>query len=100
MNTLMRALGDRKACWLDLEERLTERRRDLEAAYFDVGYEQGRVAGREEALRTLRHGASSKETVLARRIRAALDAPGAQSETVALLLALAWSLALPFEANR
>jgi hypothetical protein len=97
--TLMRALGNRNGCWLELEQLLNARHADLEAAYFDVGFEQGRIAGRQQALRAFRPGGSRKEPALARRIRAALDAPGGQADQIAALLIVAWSLALDHAAR-
>jgi len=71
---------------------LNERQTELEAAYFDVGYEQGRAAGREEALGALRGGST---VALLERIKVVtMDSPVAPSGKLGALLAAAFALAL------
>ena len=47
---LMEALGEKQHLWLRLDELLGDYRIHREAAYFDLGYEHGRAAGRTEGL--------------------------------------------------
>ena len=49
-NRLLEALGDEQHLWLRLEELLGDYGGDREEAYFDIGYEHGRAAGRAEGL--------------------------------------------------
>lgn len=90
---LMEALGEEQDLWLRLEELLGEQRLDREAAYFDIGYEHGRAAGRAEALADGRPRASTAYRELARRVReAAVNASLPPGQTASALLEVAWAL--------
>jgi len=92
---LMEALDEEHDLWLRLEELLGEQRLDREAAYFDIGYEHGRAAGRAEALADGKLRASSAYRALAQRVREAAVNPGLPHEQAAsALIEAAWALVL------
>jgi hypothetical protein len=89
----MEALGEEHDLWLRIEELLGEQRLDREAAYFDVGYEHGRAAGRAEALTDGKPRGSTAYRDLARRVReAAADASLPPGQATSALLEAAWAL--------
>jgi hypothetical protein len=90
---LMDALGEEQDLWLRVEELLGEQRLDREAAYFDIGYEHGRAAGRAEALADGKPRASTAYREFARRIReAAVNASLPPGQAASALLEAAWEL--------
>lgn len=90
---LMEVLGDEQHLWLRLEELLGEQRLDREAAYFDLGYEHGRAAGRGEALGADGPRTTTAYRALAQGIREAATNAGLPHEhAVAALLEAAWGL--------
>jgi hypothetical protein len=92
---LMEALGEEQDLWLRVEELLGEQRLDREAAYFDIGYEHGRAAGRAEALADGKPRASTAFRELARRLReAAVNASLPPGQAASALIEAAWALVL------
>jgi hypothetical protein len=90
---LVEALDEEHDLWLRLEELLGEQRIDREAAYFDVGYEHGRAAGRAEVLaeKGPRGGAAYHD--LARHLReAAVNVGLPHDRAAAALLEAAWAI--------
>jgi hypothetical protein len=92
---LMEALGDEQHLWLRLEELLGDYGGDREEAYFDIGYEHGRSAGRTEGLAEGRPRAAPAYRDLALRVReAAVNAGLQNSLAAAALTEVAWALVL------
>ncbi|MBN1773593.1 MAG: hypothetical protein JXB32_20185 [Deltaproteobacteria bacterium] len=92
---LMRALGRRRHLWLRLEELLADCRMDREAAFFDIGLEHGRAAGRAEEFARGRPGGTPTYRALALRVReAAVNAGLPNGLAAAALLEAAWALVL------
>jgi hypothetical protein len=92
---LVEALGEEHDLWLRLEELLGEQRLDREAAYFDIGYEHGRAAGRAEALADGKLRTSSAYHELAQRVReAAVNAGLPHEQATSALIEAAWALVL------
>jgi len=91
---LMEALGEEYDLWLRLEELLGELHSDREAAYFDIGYEHGRAAGRAEGLADGGPRAAHAYRALAQHVRdAAVNAGIPHAQATAALLEVAWALA-------
>jgi hypothetical protein len=98
---LMEALGDEQHLWLRLEEILGDYGRDREEAYFDIGYEHGRAAGRTEGLAEGRPRAAPAYRDLALRVReAAVNAGIPSDQATAALLEVAWALVVDQDAPR
>lgn len=98
---LVEALGEEHDLWLRLEEMLGEQRLDREAAYFDVGYQHGRAAGRAEALADGMPRASTAYQDLARRIReAVVNASLPPGQATSALLEAAWALVSAHTASK
>ena len=92
---LLRALGEDRHLWLRLEELLGDCRADREAAFFNIGYEHGRVAGRTEGLAEGRPRATPAYRALALRAReAAVNAGLPHVQAAAALLEAGWALVL------
>lgn len=92
---LMEALGDEAHLWLRLEELLAEYRHDREEAYFDIGYEHSRAAGRAEGLAEGRVRAAPGYRSLAQRVReAAVNSDLPPDQATAALIEAAWALVL------
>ena len=93
---MVAALGERRCLWLKVEELVAERAALREEAYFNIGYEHGKAAGRARAIRTL---AGDDATLMgdARELASTLRDLAVQSDlprplTVAALLETAWAL--------
>jgi hypothetical protein len=92
---LMEALGEERDLWLRLEELLGELHLDREAAYFDIGHQHGRAAGRAEALADGKSRTSTVYRELAQHVReAALNASLPPGQATSALLEAAWALVL------
>ena len=89
---LVDALGERRNLWLRLEELRGDYHLCCEEAYFDIGFDYGRIAGRREALQ--RGGGDPEVAEMARRFEEAALAAGLEPGTcVPALLEVAWALA-------
>jgi hypothetical protein len=98
---LVEALDEEHDLWLRLEELLGEQRLDREAAYFDVGYEHGRAAGRAEALAERGPHGTAAYRDLAQRLReAAVNAGLPHDSATAALLEAAWAILADARAPR
>lgn len=92
---LMEALGEEQHLWLRLEELLAEYRHDREEAYFDIGYEHGRAAGRAEGLAAGQLRAAPGYRSLAQHVRETAVNSGLLPDlATAALIEAAWVLAL------
>lgn len=92
---LLRALGEERHLWLRLEELLGDCRIDREAAFFDIGYDHGRVAGRTEGLAKGRPRATpAYQAVVLRAREAAMNADLHHTHAAAALIEATWSLVL------
>jgi hypothetical protein len=90
---LMEALGEEHDLWLRLEELLGELHSDREAAYFDIGYEHGRAAGRAEGLADGGPRAAHAYRALAQHVReAAVNAGLPDAQATGALIEAAWAL--------
>lgn len=98
---LLRALGEERHLWLRLEELLGDCRVDREAAFFDIGYNHGRVAGRTEGLAEGKPRASPAYRALVLRAReAAVNAGLPHTHAAAALLDAAWAVVLDLKVPR
>lgn len=87
------ALGDEQDLWFRLEELLGEYRMDREAAYFDIGYEHGRAAGRAEVLAQGKSRATIAYRALAEHVReTAVNAGLPDAQATGALIEAAWAL--------
>ncbi len=90
---LVEALGEEQDLWLRLEELLAQLYIDRETAYFDIGYEHGRAAGRAEGLASGRPRAAVAYRTLAEHVReTAVNAGIPHAQATAALLEAAWAL--------
>ena len=98
---LLRALGEERHLWLRLEELLGDCRVDREAAFFDIGYEHGRIAGRTEGLAEGKPRTAPAYRALVLRTReAAVNAGLPPTHAAAALIEATWSLVLDARAPR
>jgi hypothetical protein len=89
---LVEALDEEHDLWLRLEELLGEQRLDREAAYFDIGYEHGYVAGRAEALAETEPQGTAYRALAQRLREAAVNAGLSHERATTALLEAAWAL--------
>ena len=93
---MVAALGERRCLWLKVEELVAERAALREEAYFNIGYEHGKAAGRARAIRSLA-GDEASMPADARKLASTLRDLAVQADlprpaTVAALLETAWAL--------
>ena len=93
---MVAALGERRCLWLKVEELVAERAALREEAYFNIGYEHGKAAGRARAIRSLAGDEDSMPRD-ARKLASTLRDLAVQADlprpaTVAALLETAWAL--------
>jgi hypothetical protein len=92
---LLRGLGEERHLWLRLEELLGDCRVDREAAFFDIGYEHGRIAGRTEGLAEGKPRTAPAYRALVLRTReAAVNADLRREHAAAASIEAAWALLL------
>jgi len=98
---LLRGLGEERHLWLRLEELLGDCRGDREAAFFDIGYEHGRIAGRTEGLAEGKPRTAPAYRALVLRTReAAVNAGLPHTHAAAALIEATWSLVLDAKVRR
>jgi hypothetical protein len=92
---VMAALGDRRHLYLRLEELVGHRQGEREEAIFNIGFDQGLVRGRADALATVLRNQGARGRALATRLaQLATNAGLEPSRTLAALLEVAWAMAL------
>lgn len=92
---LMAALGEQGHLFLRLEELFGNRAMDREEAMFNLGFEHGLVLGRADTLAASLQEQGARGRALARRlIQLAASAGLEPSRALAVLLEVAWGLAL------
>jgi hypothetical protein len=93
-DAVVAALGDRRQLYFALEQLLSERVEDREEAMFNLGFEHGCLQGGTDAMAALWRK-SGPARAFARELARLSLAPGLKrSQTVAVLLEVAWSLSL------
>ncbi|MBI5527837.1 MAG: hypothetical protein HY897_16020 [Deltaproteobacteria bacterium] len=103
---MMAALGDQRYLWLRLEEVQGEYHLQREEIFFNIGYEHGLAAGRADALQALmpacKCGSSTNRgRAFAARVRdLTMQVDLSPSLVMAVLLEVAWALALGFPQAR
>jgi hypothetical protein len=93
---MMKALGDKRRLWFELEELLNDYHAQREEMFFCIGYEHGLATGRAEVLRRSAGKVLTRESIeLSDQVRdLATQCHLPRRLTVAALLEAAWALVL------
>lgn len=91
---VMAVLGERRHLYLRLEELVGQRHGEREKAMFNVGFEQGLVSGRADALAAMLRNQGGRGRALAARLAQLATSAGLEPpRALAALLEVAWAMA-------